>query len=413
MAYTNSPLVDYVRLSPNNSGLRNHKIDCIAIHCVVGQCSVETIGRIFAPTSKAASSNYGIGYDGKVGMYVEEKNRSWCTSSSIVDNRAITIEVASDATEPYTVKPAAFEKLIVLCADICKRNNIKKLLWKADPSLLTFDEDGFVATVQADQQNMIVHRWTTHGRKSCPGTYLYNKHYEIAERVNKLLDAEDNTPSNPTETSISVGDIVKISQNAYYYNRTTPVPSWVTAKLWYVDSVAGSRCVIGKSVDGRNNIQSAIDIKYLTKVDENGNEIKVPEKPVTPPVIVDTNFKVGDAVNIKSGAYYYNGVTPVPAWVAAKSWYLSSVSTTNDRCVLGTSVDGKNNIQSAISSKYLVKVKAENNVKQNTEIVHVVRHGDTMYSIAKAYNVNINTLRAYNLLTSNLLFTGQKIRIPK
>ena len=91
---SNSPLVSYTRLSPNHSGLRTHDIDRITPHCVVGQCSVETLGNIFLPTSRQASSNYGIGVDGRVGMYVEEKNRSWCSSSAANDQRAITIECA-------------------------------------------------------------------------------------------------------------------------------------------------------------------------------------------------------------------------------------------------------------------------------------------------------------------------------
>lgn len=96
MAYTNSSLVNHTRLSPNHYNGRNHTIDTITIHCVVGQCSVETLGNIFAPSSRQASSNYGVGYDGRIGMYVEEKNASWCSSNYANDNRAITIEVASD-----------------------------------------------------------------------------------------------------------------------------------------------------------------------------------------------------------------------------------------------------------------------------------------------------------------------------
>ena len=112
MAYTNSSLVSYTKLSPNHSGQRTHSIDRITPHCVVGQCSVETLGSIFLPTSRQASCNYGIGVDGRVGMYVEEKNRSWCSSSNANDQRAITIECASDATEPYAFKDVVYQKLI-------------------------------------------------------------------------------------------------------------------------------------------------------------------------------------------------------------------------------------------------------------------------------------------------------------
>ena len=128
----NSPLVNYTKISPNRNSPRNHKIDTISIHCVVGQLTVEQIGDIFAKPSRGASSNYGIGKDGKIGMYVEEKDRSWCTSSPANDHRAITIEVASDTSEPYAVTPAAYNSLINLLVDICKRNGIAKLNYTGD-----------------------------------------------------------------------------------------------------------------------------------------------------------------------------------------------------------------------------------------------------------------------------------------
>ena len=138
---SNSPLVNYTRISPNKNSPRNHKIDTITIHCVVGQCSVETLGNIFAPTSRQASSNYGIGFDGKIGMYVEEKDRSWCSSSASNDNRAITIEVASDTKHPYAVNEKAFAALLDLVTDICKRNGIKRLVWSTNKKA---DEGGRV-----------------------------------------------------------------------------------------------------------------------------------------------------------------------------------------------------------------------------------------------------------------------------
>lgn len=208
MAYTNSPLVKYTKLSPNNSGQRNHAIDTITIHCVVGQCSVETLGSIFAPTSRQASCNYGVGYDGRIGMYCEEKNRSWCSSSASNDNRAITIEVASDTTHPYKVNDKAFAALIELVADICKRNNIKELKWKGDKSLIG----------QVDKQNMTVHRWFAN--KSCPGDYLYNLHGQIAKEVNARLNitpSKPTAPPAPTSTSYKVkvtADVLNIRAGA-------------------------------------------------------------------------------------------------------------------------------------------------------------------------------------------------------
>lgn len=187
MAYTNSKLVNYTRISPNRSVNRNHKIDTISIHCVVGQCSVETLGSIFASTSKEASSNYGIGYDGRIGMYVEEKDRSWCTSSSSNDNRAITIEVASDTYHPYRVNNTAYKSLIKLLVDICKRNGIKKLVWSTNKSERMNHLNGC---------NMTVHR--DYANKSCPGDYLYNLHGQIAKEVNAQLGSGTSSTTKKT-----------------------------------------------------------------------------------------------------------------------------------------------------------------------------------------------------------------------
>lgn len=132
MGYTNSPLVVYTKLSPNHSGQRTHSIDRITPHCVVGQLSAESICGCFTSTSRQASCNYGIGTDGRVSLCVEEKNRSWCSSSNANDQRAVTIECASDMNEPYAMNSAVYSSLIKLCTDICRRNGKKKLLWLGD-----------------------------------------------------------------------------------------------------------------------------------------------------------------------------------------------------------------------------------------------------------------------------------------
>ena len=180
---SNSPLVCYTKISPNRNSPRNHKIDTITIHCMAGNMSIESCGNCFYPTSRKASSNYGIGSDGRIGMYVEEKDRSWCTSSASNDNRAITIEVANDGGEStgWHVSYAAYKSLIDLCVDICKRNGIKELKWKGDKSLIG----------QVDKQNMTVHRWFAN--KSCPGDYLYNLHGKIAAEVNARLGVKEST----------------------------------------------------------------------------------------------------------------------------------------------------------------------------------------------------------------------------
>lgn len=253
---SNSPLVSYTRISPNKTSPRKNKIDTITIHCVVGQCSVETLGNVFAPTSRQASSNYGVGADGKIGMYVEEKDRSWCTSSAANDNRAITIEVASDTKHPYAVNDKAYAAMLDLVTDICRRNGIKKLVWSTDKNKRMNHLDGC---------NMTVHR--DYANKSCPGDYLYNRHGEIAAEVNRRLGAAVDTPTEdkPTTSSVKAGDTVKISSTATYYSGKA-IPAWVKAKNWIVREVSGDRAIIDKSVDGKNAICSPINTKYLSVV---------------------------------------------------------------------------------------------------------------------------------------------------
>lgn len=181
---SNSPLISYTKISPNKTSPRNHAIDTITIHCVVGQCSIETLGSIFAPTSRQASSNYGIGPDGRIGMYVEEKDRSWCSSNSANDHRAITIECASDTTHPYAINDKVYNSLINLCVDICKRNNIKQLKWKADKSLIG----------KPSEQNITVHRWFS--STACPGDYIYSRLGDIANKVNAKLNSTSTRQSN-------------------------------------------------------------------------------------------------------------------------------------------------------------------------------------------------------------------------
>ena len=175
---SNSKLVCYTKLSPYTYGKRNHAIDTISIHCMAGNLSVESCGQMFQ-TSKS-SSNYGIGSDGRIGMYVEEGYASWCTSNRSNDNRAVTIEVANTvAKDPWPVSDAAYKSLIDLLVDICQRNGIPRLLWKGDKNLVG----------QVDRQNMTVHRWFAN--KSCPGNWLYEHHGQIAKEVNERLEEEN------------------------------------------------------------------------------------------------------------------------------------------------------------------------------------------------------------------------------
>ena len=179
MRYTNSPLAEYRQLSPNHSGQRTHPIDRITPHCVVGQWTAEELGDFFAPSSREASSNYGIDKDGRVGLYVEEKNRSWCSSNEENDQRAVTIECASDETEPYAFHDVVYRRLILLCTDICQRYGKTKLLWLEDKDItLNYSP-------KKDEMVMTVHRWFED--KSCPGAWMYERMGDLASKVTAEL----------------------------------------------------------------------------------------------------------------------------------------------------------------------------------------------------------------------------------
>ena len=197
MSDTNSRLVSYTKLSPNHSGKRTHTIDRITPHCVVGQLSAESICACFTSTAREASCNYGIGTDGRIALCVEEKNRSWCSSSSTNDQRSVTIECASDKTEPYAMNDKVYSTLVALCVDICKRNGKSKLLWFGDK------EKTLNYTPKSDEMIITVHRWFAN--KSCPGNWLYTRLGDLADKVTTELTGGSNTTSSTgTQTTYRV-----------------------------------------------------------------------------------------------------------------------------------------------------------------------------------------------------------------
>lgn len=220
MGYTNSPLVDCKILSPNHSGKRTDDIDRISPHCVVGQLKAESIGNCF-PKGRGASCNYGIGTEGRVCLIVEEKNRSWCTSSNSNDQRAITIECASDTKSPYKMNNKVYQKLIDLCEDICRRNGKTVLLWFANK------EKSLSYKPKKNEMVLTVHRWFAN--KSCPGDWLYSRLGAVAKEVTARLnsaqgtnEAEKDTPKKNDSKKLSrvqVGAFSKLSNAEKHLNK--------------------------------------------------------------------------------------------------------------------------------------------------------------------------------------------------
>lgn len=181
---SDSKLVAYTKISPNRHHPRNHAIDTITIHHMAGNLTVERCGEIFQNTKREASSNYGIGTDGRIALYVHEADRAWTSGSPANDHRAITIEVANDglAETNWHVSEKAMASLVNLLVDICKRNGIKKLVWSDNKDERVGHKNGCNMTVHRDFQ-----------ATACPGPYLYSKQGWIANEVNKKLGGEEVT----------------------------------------------------------------------------------------------------------------------------------------------------------------------------------------------------------------------------
>ena len=193
VGYTNSPLVSYTKLSPNHSGQRTHVIDRITPHCVVGQLTAAGICGCFTSSSVQASCNYGIGKDGDIGLCVEERNRSWCTSSNANDQRAVTIECASDKTHPYAFTSKCYNALVKLCVDICKRNGKTKLLWLGNK------DKTLAYNPAANEMVLTVHRWFAN--KSCPGDWMYQRMGDLAAKVTAKLGGAAAEPEKKPDTT--------------------------------------------------------------------------------------------------------------------------------------------------------------------------------------------------------------------
>jgi len=229
-----SPLTDKIRESGDNSGNRTYNITRITPHCWVGQVSIEDGLAYFATTSRQVSSNYIIGSDGRVGGCVREEWRAWTSSSRDNDNRAVTIECASDAKSPYAFKDAVYLKLIKLCVDICKRYGKKKLLWISDKN------KALSYSVKDDEMLLTVHRWFSD--TDCPGSWLMGKMGDLATKVTAQLSGD--IPKD-TYTVTTNGDALRLRKE----------PTTKSEQIGYIDNgdeITSKVVVEGEDIGGVN-----------------------------------------------------------------------------------------------------------------------------------------------------------------
>lgn len=304
---SNSSLVNYTRLSPNHSGKRTHSIDRISPHCVVGQSSIESLGALFANPARGASCNYGIGYDGRVGMYVEEKNRSWCTSSNANDQRAVTIECASDITHPYAMNSAVYNKLIDLCVDICKRNGKKKLLWFSNPTT------ALNYAPKSDEMVLTVHRWFAN--KACPGDWLFSRLGNVASEVTKRLGGSSTSASTGTQNGKyeSYSGYVEVIYNGLSIRSKA---SWDSSAVCGTVKKGEVFTIVGRQLVGGVYLYKLKSGKWITSAKE---YVKYRTTIYSAP---DQILTVGSVV------------TSVPMQIAAPSGAKTAIKTINgDECV--------------------------------------------------------------------------------
>lgn len=332
---SNSPLVVYTKLSPNHSGQRTHGIDRITPHCVVGQLSCERICDCF-PAGRGASCNYGIGTDGRISLCVEEKNRSWCSSSNANDQRAVTIECSSDKTAPYAMTDAVYAALIDLCTDICKRNGKKKLLWFGDKDKTLAYEP------KADEMIITVHRWFAN--KSCPGNWMYERMNELAEKVTQRLSGSVTPPST----------ILYRVQTGAFYKKANADAQLAKVKAAGFDTYmvqAGGlyKIQVGAYSKKANADAMAAKLKaagfdtYITT--EQG-------KAVSSSGTAAASLSVGDKVKLDANAPVYGGTSKFASWVYSSTLYLRELN--GNRAVISTQKTGA--VTGAVDKKYLKKI---------------------------------------------------------
>lgn len=333
---SNSGLVVYTKLSPNHSGQRTHSIDRITPHCVVGQLSCESICGCFTSPDREASCNYGIGTDGRISLCVEEKNRSWCSSSNANDQRAVTIECSSDKTAPYAMTDAVYAALIDLCTDICKRNGKSKLLWFGDKNKTLAYEP------KADEMIITVHRWFAN--KSCPGDWLYNRLGDLAAKVTSRLGGGSQQPS---------GTLYRVQTGAYKQkaNADAQLAKVKAAGFdtYMVQAGGYYKIQVGAYSKKANADAMAAKLKaagfdtYITT--EQG-------KAVSSSGSAAASLAVGDKVKLASNAPVYGSSTKFSSWVYSSTLYVREIS--GNRIVISTQKTGA--ITGAVDKKYLTKI---------------------------------------------------------
>ncbi len=277
-------------------GRKGYKVCKITPHHMAGVLSAEQCGRIFQAKGRQASSNYGIGNDGKIACYVGEENRAWTSSNSVNDCQAITIEVSNSSTGgEWPVSAAAWNSLVNLCVDICKRYNFK----------LTYD----------GTKNGSLTRHNMFASTSCPGKYLQDRFPQLVQEVNAKLDGNV-TPVAPTQNT----------SNSYLVK--------VTATALNIRSGAGTNHSIVGCIRDKGTYTIVETSGNWGKLKSGAGWIcldytqKIGTANVSTPAAT-TNFSKGQKVTLKTSASKYCTGQTIPSYIKGKTYTIMQVGSGN------------------------------------------------------------------------------------
>jgi len=318
---SNSSLVNVKVPAHSNNytvGRSGRKIEKIAIHHMAGILTAKQCGGIFQNGSRKASSNYGIGKDAEVGLYVDEENTSYCNSNWDSNCKSVTIETSNSSLGgDYPVSDAVLNKLIELVADIAKRNNLGKIV---------------------KGQNLVWHRM--YAATTCPGDYLLSKMDYIAEQANKINNIEK--PAENTTPSSSEGYLVKVTADVLNIRANAGTNYAVVGQIkdHGVYTIVAESNGTGASKWGKLKSGAGwISLDYVEKISSGKVET----------VTSSSEIKKGDKVKVKQGAKTYTGGS-LASFVYSTTYDV--IETNGDRVVIGKG----NAVTAAVHKNNLIKV---------------------------------------------------------
>lgn len=380
MAY--SSLVTYKNETSKCTKPRNHKIDTITIHCYVGQVTAKEGVDYFATTTRDCSANYVVGKDGSIGLSVDEANRSWCSSNSENDHRAVTIEVACEKTTPYTVTDKAYKSLIELVTDICKRNNIEKLFWSENKEDRVNHRNGC---------NMTVHR--DYADKSCPGEYLYSRHGEIAQLVNEKLCKVDKKEQFIEE----IAKCVKTHMKCFDIKCASSVIAQACLESAY-----------GTSNKAKKNNFFGLKYREGRVTAHNGTFNDGSKEQLENGSYVDIKDSWYSFENMEDGVIGYFQFINIDRYknlkgVSEPEQYLTLIKEDG----YATAKDYVKNVMNVVNKYNLTRFD-----ESSKQIVHVVERGETLSGIAARYGTTFMKIaKENNIADPNIIYCGQKLII--